>query len=196
MSTSPEHDSALTHAEYTRRVRATSFWAFLGGALLLYFGVRLRGLTSNLDSPTYAQSLVLYVWSLRIGGAAMIVAGAACLTGRAIAVLFDAVVCAVTGVALVIVLVTWIANGDSDWLLTAIIAAMFLVAAAHSWRDFSRRPRGAITERAVPPVAPAARPRVRPSAAEPSEPAPAAEDEPPDGYLAALAREEERRRSS
>lgn len=223
----------LHAADFRRRVRATAFWALIGGGLMVWFGS--GGWVIPSISPIYTATATAFVWTLKIGGGVMLAVAALCLTGAGVALLFDAVACMVIALLLAVCGAVFMTNGELNGLLMLVFAVMFGAAGRQSWGAFAARPRAVGASDAAfgtdntpsdsprqdvvieghtalqalrnrrhgepPPPASAVGPNVmhvpKPMPGEPvarptAAPGPVA-DEPEDGFLAALARESEKK---
>jgi hypothetical protein len=142
-------------AAFRQRVRGTAFWAIIGGGLMLYFGIGPWVIPTI--SPLYTAAAQAYIWTLRIGGGAMIAVAALCLTGWSLALLVDAVACAWIAMVLALTGAVFLSNGETNGLLSLVFAIMFGGAGRQSWNTFLARPRPTGTGESQPwtDVAPA-----------------------------------------
>ncbi|MBN1491661.1 MAG: hypothetical protein JXA69_17240 [Phycisphaerae bacterium] len=120
--------------EFRQRVRGTAMWAGIGGALMLYFGMNL--LTLRLDSKLCMIALHTELWTLRLGGGAMLCVAALCLSGWSVALLFDAIACTAIAILLTFAGGVLLVHGYWDGLLMLLFAALFGNSAFRSWRDY------------------------------------------------------------
>ncbi|MGB9626330.1 MAG: hypothetical protein ACPMAQ_15870, partial [Phycisphaerae bacterium] len=175
------------------------------------------------------------IWTLRVGGGAMLAIAALCLTGWGPALLLDAVACGLIAVLLALCGAVFLGNREVNGLLSLVFALLFGAAGRQSWNSFVSRPRAmeapvrdegseagpvgqgprtpdagthslAETMRrrrqgeADPGPSPYPAPQTPPSAktlheAAATPPPAAAETQPPEGFLAELARESKERRT-
>ncbi len=124
---------------FRQQVRSTALWAAVGGGLMLYFG--LGEWIVPTISPRYTAAAHTYIWTLRIGGGAMLAIAALCLTGWGPALLLDAVACSVIAVLLALCGAVFLGNGDVNGLLSLVFALLFGTAGRQSWNSFVSRPR-------------------------------------------------------
>lgn len=176
------------------RIRHTAAQALFAGLLMCLYGwfMTAKGVSS---SAAYNGIVDVFYWMLRIGGILMLIGGALCYGGMRIGVLVDAITAGVCGAIMLLYGVagplTGVKMGINN-VLALIFGVLFLSAARGSSMLYlasvgstAKRPivRPVNASPVVEPIHPAS---VRPPGL------PGAGDPPPaDGYLAALAREDE-----
>jgi hypothetical protein len=139
MTNSPLNPERLLGGELVRHVvRGTAFWSALCGALMLFYGVGQW--ISFSDSAVFGAALQVWVWTLRIGGATMLLVAALCLVGLPIALLLDAMACCLIAILLgvtgLLFVVTSGVHEVNGW-LSMIFAAVFVNAGWRSWQAFA-----------------------------------------------------------
>lgn len=171
----------------SRFARGNAAYAAIAAALLLYygFGLPMKGIS---DSAMYNLSVDVATWTMKIGGIGMALVVLGSLIGRPEALLADAVLSGLIGLSFVLTGVVRFVWGNTQGLLFLIFGLMFVSAARTCWRVY----RGTVYDdfgfrsQAAPP--PDARP-VHPASIHPEVLPKDGEPPPPEGYLAALARE-------
>lgn len=169
--------------------------------LLVGFWMSLKGVSSN---QVYNIAVATTTWAMRIGGIGMVIVAIMCFAGMRIGFLLDAIVGMGAGMLIFVASAACIVLGrgiDIRDIIFCVVGLGAAGAARNSWALYRAAPVGAggdsgggwfggkSTKRAIPdapkppePVHPAS---VRPSAM-------GSENPPPGGYLAALAREDEK----
>ncbi len=182
--------------ERRNEVRATAFWAAVGGGLMLWYGWGEWSIPDR--SAAYAAAARVWIQTLKIGGGVMLGVAGLCLTGRAGVLLLDAVACGAIALLLAVCGAILAVYGDTNGFLSLVFSLLWGGAAVQSWRAYADRPR-------LPGDAPRRDGRSTdavPSAGSGGDasrsdapPAPASDASAPvEGYLAALVREHRRRR--
>jgi len=143
MTASPDPIDEAYLAGFRQRVRSTAFWATIGGGLMLYFGIG-QWITPPI-SPLYAAAAHTYIWTLRIGGGAMLAVAGLCLTGWGPALLLDAAACGLIAILLAFAGALFLSNGETNGLLSLVFALLFGGAGRQSWDLFVGRPRSVET---------------------------------------------------
>jgi hypothetical protein len=115
--------SNVRQGEFTRRVRGTAFWAAIAAGLMLYFGSMV--FISHLDSKAYAAALDARMWTLRIGGGAMVLVAVLCIAGLSVGLLVDAFACAAIAAMLGLTGAIYLVNDDMEGILSLIFALIF-----------------------------------------------------------------------
>jgi len=167
--------------------------------LLVGFGLALKGVSSN---QTYNLAVATTTWAMRIGGVGLALTAAVCYSGARIGFLLDAIVGIGAGVLIFLGAATCVVLGKSISLNDIIFCFIGLSAAGaarNSWALFrstaDRADSGEASwfgrkARQDAPASPPMPEPVHPASIRPS--SLSSETPPPGGYLAALAREDER----
>jgi len=176
--------------DYVIEIRGIAVWTAICGAFMLYYG--LREWESLLDSPLYAFAVHTWAWTLRIGGGAMLVIALLALTGMKIAARIDAVASVVVALMFAFTGVIFLFHGDNDGILSLIFTAVFAHAGWRSWRLWMQIPISSPHDSGITQ----ARHVIPNTDTDPSgrSATQAPEPPPPEGYLAALARENQNER--
>jgi hypothetical protein len=191
-----------------RDAKDNAMWAGIAALLMLVYGwgFAAKGIS---DNEFYNVTVAIFYWMLRIGGIAMVVVTVVCALGRPFGLLLDTFVSGICGLIMVACPAYWLlAEGlFINYLMYLVFGVLFLGAARGCWQAYrlAGRPVGS----APPPAPPAAPPRkwLGIETLEPPKPPPKAEpphpasirpmslgegdQPPPEGYLAALAKEDE-----
>jgi len=170
--------------------------------LVVGFGLALKGISSN---QTYNVAVATTTWAMRIGGLGMVAAAVVCFAGVREGLLLDAIVGMGAGMLIAVASATCIVLGsgiDIRDLVFCIVGLGAAGAARRSWALYRSMPsksgdgslvaglfRGRSSRSAAPVVSPEPEP-IHPASVRPA--SLASETPPPGGYLAALAREDER----
>jgi len=140
------NETARPRFDVAAQLRQTATSAFIAGVLMLLFGYYLysgnyRGVT---DSQVYNASVVVFVWTLLVGGAAMLLSAVLCLLQSRWALLFDAVATGSIGALLLVIGVIQITSGGADLntILMLVFGVMFLRSASISWGGYRDLPGG------------------------------------------------------
>lgn len=169
--------------------RQNAFWAGLAALMMLYFGwVKTgEGISGN---AFYDTSVDVFYWMLKIGGILMLIVSAMCGTGVRAGLLLDVVVSGICGSVMVFCGVYWGVNNGIDmyYLLYAVFGVMFLGSAKSCWVSYhaSRPPPPDVGPVVAPPPEP-----VHPASIHPASLPDDTQAPPPEGYLAALAKEDD-----
>ncbi len=124
------------------RTRAVSMsqnaiYAFIAAGLMLYFGYPPSSWSVPADSAaSYQIAAWTFVYTLVIGGVAMVVTGLLLFTGQRIALAVDAVASGLIGLLLIGCGVVMGVNGDSWGFWYVIFGVMFGASARGAWADF------------------------------------------------------------
>ncbi len=192
--------------------KGNAFWTALVAMLMLYYGWMVGGwVYPATASSTYITALDAFDWMLKIGGGCFLVVAIICLIGLRIGLLLDAIVSLACGLTFITCCAIWIVGDGLNLqnLVYLAFGALFLNAARRTAGSF-------FATRSCPAAAPGAVatgstgrrgwfgagvPDAPPSAKPPEPPHPASirpkslpkdgEPPPPDGYLAALSKEDE-----
>lgn len=116
-------------------VQANVSSALVAGLSLALFGFFMFSIPEVKDTFTLGDAIFNY--TLRIGGAAMLLAAAACLTGRPAALVFDAVMSTLVGIGLIVssVLMIYGAGGAGiNQILYLLFGGMFISAGVRNGR--------------------------------------------------------------
>ena len=182
-------------------LRSTGSSAAFSAAVMLLVGFYF-GRTGISDSALYNTAVAATTWSMRLGGLGMVVVALLCYSGQRLGLLLDAVVGLGAGgliaAASLLCILMDLGRGkslDVNDLIFTIVGFGTAAAARGSWALYrgsdpgtpsSSAPRAG--SRGAPPAPPAAEPvhpaSIRPASLQGDAP-------PPQGYLAALAREDE-----
>ena len=187
-------------------------YAAIAALCMLGFGWfnKLSGISSD---KFYNTTVELFSWTLRIGGFAMLAVAVLCFASLRVGLLVDVFVSGICGAIIAGCALYWLVHGFAGggfdpWdLLYLIFGGMFLNAAKSCWISYTATapptaPGG--DEQRAPQVVPVhskskAVPAETPQPEEPVHPASirptsmdANDDPPPGGYLAALAREQDK----
>lgn len=169
--------------------------------LIVGFGFALKGVSSN---QTYNVAVATTTWAMRIGGIGLGVVAAVCYSGARVGFLLDAIVGIGAGATIFLGAATCLVLGkvlDIHDIIFCFIGLTAAGAARNSWALYRSTAnqdggRGAGyfsnsggRRAATPPVPPAPEP-IHPASVRPA--SLASESPPPGGYLAALARENEK----
>ncbi len=176
--------------------RQNALWAGIGAMLMLYYGWRV-GLQGTTPSNFYNTTVDVFDWMLKFGGIGLAIVAVLCFVGQRVGLLLDVFVSGICGTIMILCAVYWLGYGlmhgsgvDLQDLLFLIFGGMFVSSARGCWTAY-RTSAAAGGRQAVqttvlsPPVAPVHPASVRPvSLSEDGKP-------PPEGYLAALAKEKD-----
>jgi hypothetical protein len=159
----PNISNNALNAARKQRVQSNAFAAAIPAALLLFFGFTSVPWT---DEP----SVLLFSWTLKIGGVAFAIIAAASLTGIWHVLIVDAIVSIVCGVVFGLTAALWTAQGSIalQTLLNGVFCLIFIGAGMRTWRDYWGFPIG--TPKPFPVRVPPAESNVEP----PRNPGPAA----------------------
>lgn len=192
--------------------RQNALQAGVTALLMLIFGwaYATKGISS---SAFYNTTVDVFYWSLRIGGIAMAIAAAFCAAEIRVGLLIEAIVSAVCGMLMALIAVYWMIDAggfDLQYLLYVIFGGMFISAAASAMRSYrilgmqgghipaasAERTGGVFGvpggggQRPLHKAAPVAE-AVHPASVRPASLPKESEPPPPEGYLAALAKEKD-----
>jgi hypothetical protein len=178
--------------------------------LIVGWAVAAKGISA---STFYNTTVDVFFWSLRIGGIAMAIAAALCAADFRIGLLLEAITSAVCGLLMTLIAVYWLIDAgglDLQYLLYVIFGGGFLTTATSTMRSYQAlRAQGghnpaAGAERTggvfgvpggggqSPPYQRAPVPEaVHPASVRPASLPKESEPPPPEGYLAALAKEKD-----
>jgi hypothetical protein len=183
------------------RLRSNAPFTLMTAALMLYFGwvAPARGVSA---SAFYNTTVDILYGTLRFGGLAMLAVAAGYFAGWKPTRWLNAAVSGACGLVLLLVGAYWLIDAglaSLQSLLLVVFGVMFLRDAASAWRSHvAERAAGdaAPDARDAPPVARPARPGppqpAHPATLRPSTLADAENQPPPEGYLAALSKEDEK----
>ena len=181
-----------------QHARDNAIWAGIAALLMLGYGWGMGGYsTASTYPPAYNFFIVLFNWTLKFGGVLLFVVAVVCVLGQRIGLLMDVFVSGMVGAIMVASAACWLGYGitgvgfDMMDLLTLIFGFMFLSAARGCWVSYQatggpRRPAPL-----VPSIAPRAPEPIHPASLHPDSLPKDGEPPPPDGYLAALAKEKD-----
>lgn len=183
------------------QLRQTALSAAVSGALMLFFGFRdIQGL----DSEAYNQVIDVFVWTLRIGGFAMLLSAALCLLQFPVALAYDALAAALIGLLLIGEALGMIAIARSADILDVLLLLFGVMFVRSGWVSWASYRDGVLAENAELPEG--ADPEEQPGEArtdstrdqepsagdnvKPGELSGPADNSPPSGFLADLGKNE------
>jgi len=157
---------------------------------MLFFGwmYAAEGISA---SPFFNAMVAIFYWTLRVGGALMWVVAGICYLGSRAGLLADVIVTGTSGVIMVVYGLSGITVGlGINQILAIVFGATLIHAARGSFAVYRISEKSQWPSAAVPSSAPVAAP-IHPASIHP--PTLPNEDEPPppEGFLAALAREDD-----
>lgn len=180
--------------------RQNGFYALVASLLMLYYGFG-PGLWSGFDhGQIYSASFHVFNWVLKGGGLCLLAVAAFSFTGSRLALLFDFLVTGVSGTLMALCAACWTIFEravDLQNLLVLVFGAMFIRSALGSWSAYgaaTRRIDDTAPGRREPASVPKAIAKptpVHPASVHPKSLPRHGEPPPEEGYLAALAREDE-----
>jgi hypothetical protein len=130
-----------------QRVRRNAAQILLPAGLALVLGWVFLGLPESVGTvPLYV--LAILVWTLRIGGIALLGVAAICRTGRPIGLLLDAIISSWFALALAAATVCLLAYNATDLngYVFAVLALVYMRAAWALWKDYPAVARAAAPE--------------------------------------------------
>ncbi len=196
-----------------QQAKDNAVWAGIAALLMLLYGW-MYGTVGISDSDFYNTTVAIFNWMLRIGGIGMAGVAIICLVGLRIGLLIDVFVSGICGLIMVACAGYWLLSGGfglNDLLYLA-FGGMFLNAARGCWSAYTASGPAAVGGAAGGGAVAGGRPSAgrgwlgvkpleppkSPSPAESAHPAsvrpksfPKDGQPPPEGYLAALAKEED-----
>jgi hypothetical protein len=193
-----------------RDAKDNAVWAGVAAVLMLGYGWGMAGWIIPSDAgETYRLLVHVFDWMLKIGGIAMAVVTVVCALGWRVGLLLDVLVSGICGLIMAGCPLYWLLTRGLalTYLVYILFGVLFLGAARGCWQAY--RLAGCPVGPAPPPAPPAAPPRkwLGIETLEPPKPPPKAEpphpasirpkslgegdQPPPEGYLAALAKEDE-----
>ncbi|HNQ23723.1 MAG TPA: hypothetical protein PKK06_11570 [Phycisphaerae bacterium] len=121
--------------DMVRAVRQTAGPAAIAAACLLIFGYYVSG---AFGSSLFLVAHSIMLWTLRIGGVAMVISAAWCWWGRPSALLFDGVAAIVIGMLLLVSAALMIVAGAMGLAqaLYLVFGYLFVSSGARSWRTY------------------------------------------------------------
>ena len=154
--------------------------------MLLYgFYLSATGWSSLVSDDLYILAMEVFKWTLKGGGAAMLVVALLCFAGQPVGLLLDCLVSGACGLIMAACGAIWITRGkgfDLQDIVVLVFGVIFMRAAWISWTLFAEAPAE------VPPPAPEPEP-IHPASIHP-EVLPKEGDAPPEeGFLAAMSKE-------
>ncbi len=179
-------------------------WTALAALLMLYYGWAV-GTIGISDSDFYNTVVDVFNWMLRVGGVCLLLVAMICFAGLRIGLLLDALVSGICGLVIIFCAVVYIKFDGLDlyYLLYVLFGGLFVNAARNAGASFLRTAPGATGQGSTGKQGWfGAKSSDAPTTAQPAEPPhPASirpdslpkdgEPPPPDGYLAALSKEDE-----
>jgi hypothetical protein len=162
----------------------------IAAVMMLIFGWAFasKGISS---SAFYNATVAVFYWSLRIGGIGLAIAAALCAANLRVGLLIDAVVSGLCGALMALIAVYWLIDAggfDLQLFIYLIFGGGFMSAAVSAMRSY--RAMESESGRARAYTAPVAEP-VHPASIRPAALPKDGEPPPPEGYLAALAKEQD-----
>lgn len=137
-------------------VRRNAVSAAIGAACLIYFGFYVSAVPNVTSLFSFGDAL--FVYTLRIGGVAMISIALGCLTGRIVFLLLDALASVPIGSGLIVSAVLMMAGGGGfsiNFLLYVVFGGMFISAGLRNgrfyaeWKTRAPRPDSFVKTKAV-----------------------------------------------
>jgi hypothetical protein len=155
--------------------------------MLLYgFYLSATGWSSTVTDELYNIAMEVFKWTLKGGGAAMLVVAILCLAGQRVGLLLDCLVSGACGLIMAACGGIWMARGkglDLQDIVVLVFGLIFMRAAWISWTLFAETPAEA------PPQPPPEPEPIHPASIHPDV-LPREGDAPPEeGFLAAMAKE-------
>ncbi|HEY3243063.1 MAG TPA: hypothetical protein VGM03_06895 [Phycisphaerae bacterium] len=141
ITSQPPEDNALA-PDTLRQIRNSAFWAFIAAALLLYFGFQVKPPSSASESGSWLIGGNILVYTMRIGGFSLLLAGVLLVIGTLIGLAVDGALSVLIGVGLALGGGLMLIQGGSNHVLYIIFGAIFVFAGRNSLNEF-RRLRGA-----------------------------------------------------
>lgn len=176
------------------RYRFIASQSLFAGALLTIYGwfLSARGIS---PSDTYNTIVDVFYWTLRVGGPLMLLAGAACFAGLRPGMFIDAAAAGICGVMMLVYALAGVFTGVGfgvNNLLALVFGVLFLSSARRSMEYYlsSRRAHANVEARPAREARPVFE-AVHPASVRPASLPAEGEPPPAEGYLAALARENE-----
>lgn len=176
------------------RARATGVHAAIGALLMLAYGWGMGGFSAvSSAGKVYLLAVDAFNAMLKFGGVAMAISAGVCLAGQRPGLLMDAIVSGLCGAIMIVCSLVWILSGggfDIQDVFILIFGGLFLSGAKRSFVEYglsakvAARPATA-TSTVEAPSAP------HPASIRPTSLGALGEEPPPDGYLAALSKEED-----
>lgn len=169
----------------------------LAGAVMLFWAWYTRGGWSYPASASafFVFTLHAFDWMLLVGGAAMVTVGIVCFSGARIGLLLESIVSGICGVVMLVCAGTWLSNGSlgPNTILIGFFGFTYVSGARSAWAMYrgSAATPGPPGVRVSAPVVPAAPPPPHPASQASSALPKDGEPPPEEGYLAALAKEED-----
>ena len=116
-------------------VRRNAIWAAGAAVIMLYFGIG-KSIPLGTVAPQ-TQGWLLYLYALKVGGAAMILSALLSLVGIPLALMYDAVVSVAIGLALVASGVLVYPDSSYQALFNLAFGALFVHCGYRNWREFN-----------------------------------------------------------
>lgn len=162
------------------------FWAWYSGGGWVYPADA---------SKVFVFSLHAFDWTLIIGGVAMLIVAAICFLGQRVGLLMETIVSGAIGLVFLLCAAIWVIGNSigMQTILNGIFGFMFISAARSAWKMYNAgAPDRTTSGFPVQPVrAPEAPPTPHPASLASSALPKDGEPAPDEGYLAALAKEED-----
>jgi hypothetical protein len=135
MTDDPNTQHALSMI--ANRVRQNTLPAGISAALMLYFAFFSGGRYAHQDGrDAFALGANLFIYTIELGGIAMLAATLLSLTGKGVALAVDAAASVTIGVLLCLAAVMMLAGGGSGFLYL-IFGVMFILAGIRNGKDWS-----------------------------------------------------------
>ncbi len=167
----------------------------IAAVLMLFFGwgMAAKGISG---SAFYNATVDVFYWSLRIGGIALLIAAGLCAAELRVGLLFDAIVSGVCGVLMALIAIYWMLDAggfDLQSLIYLIFGGGFVSASLSAMRSYRAMGMsgGNDVSRSGGQSPPYKAEAVHPASVRPASFPKAGEPPPPEGYLAALAKEKD-----
>ncbi|MCK4660210.1 MAG: hypothetical protein KAV82_11870 [Phycisphaerae bacterium] len=125
----PGHDTMIRSA-----VRRNTIWALGAASIMLYFGIYSR-IPEESIAPQF-QGWMLFVYTLRIGGGAMLVSAVLSFIGIRSALLVDALISMLIASGLAISSALIYRDSSRQALFDLLFAAMFAYSGYRNWREY------------------------------------------------------------
>lgn len=170
-----------------QNARQSAYQSAFAAALMLFYGWYI-GWTGISSDDTYNLAVEVFKWNLKLGGAAMLVVAIVCFLGQRIGLLLDCLVSGACGIIMAACALIWLTRGRGFDIQDAIVLAfgfVFVRAAWVSWTLFAG-PQTSTTVAAPPAPEP-----IHPASIHPESLPMEHEPPPPDGFLAAMAKEKD-----
>ncbi|MCZ6817790.1 MAG: hypothetical protein O7F76_13975 [Planctomycetota bacterium] len=188
-----------------QHAKQNAVWAGIAALLMLYYGWGTGGWLIPANSTAFFEATFNWFdWMLKIGGICMAVVAVLCFLGLRVALLIDVVVSGLCGSILILCPVYWmfIVGPGLQNIVFVIFGGMFVNTARGCWTAYresggtvgtATRKQGGLfgVEPLAPPVTPPPPEPTHPASIRPDALPKDDEPPPPEGFLAALAKEKD-----